>query len=170
MAVLPYMWYYRVSATTAWLCLSMMWLGEISSLTRNFYPKVAACTTAQADTMARYTLYFSKMLCNWQHNIKVWLAQYQYTVTDWNIKFWSTTSIPVWQHVKLSRFVPNCPDERGTLGTAINQPTNQLMPYSSLGNTGQSIWYWHSTCSKYKWKLQNVLLYEALCTTHLFHF
>ena len=54
-----------------------------------------------------------------------WLAWCQYTVTGWDGKVWSATSISVWQHVKLSeQFRP-----WDTLACCwdIKQPTNKLI-------------------------------------------
>ena len=77
---LPGFWRFRRSAWTGWPCVSILWLGEISSLISNFYLSVAARTGA---------------LC-------------QYIVTRWDIKFDQLTSISVWQHAHLSDNIRPC--------------------------------------------------------------
>ena len=51
-AILPGAWRYRVSAGTGWLCLSILWLGEVESL---IYLSVAARKIVWTDPSLRYT-------------------------------------------------------------------------------------------------------------------
>ena len=52
-ATLPGAWRYRVSAGTGWPS-SILWLGEIESLIRNFCLSVAACKIVRTDPSLRY--------------------------------------------------------------------------------------------------------------------
>ena len=54
-ATLPGAWHYRVSAETDLPGVSILWLGEIESLIRNFYLSVAARKIVCADPSLRYT-------------------------------------------------------------------------------------------------------------------
>ena len=53
-ATLPGAWRYRVSAGTGWLCVSIMWLGEVESFIYNFYLSVVACKIVWADPSLRH--------------------------------------------------------------------------------------------------------------------
>ena len=55
-ATLPGAWCYRVSVWTGWPDVSILWLGEMESLIRNFCLSVAARTIVWADPSLRYTI------------------------------------------------------------------------------------------------------------------